>query len=95
MEALRMRGKHLGVLDFCFCILRAVLAYNSGLIICARFSSSLLINIKRFSMSKRKREKKCQKACLHFQDYIKLILYCELYTSSFPLWKVVFLRICY
>lgn len=47
--ALRMRGKHLGVLDFCFCILRAVLAYNSGLIICARFSSSLLINIKRLS----------------------------------------------
>ena len=68
MEALRMRGKHLGVLDFCFCILRAVLAYNSGLIICARFSSSLLINIKR--LSQRKREKKCQKACLHFQDYI-------------------------
>lgn len=49
MEALRMRGKHLRVLDFCFCILRAALAYNSGLIIYARFSSSLLINIKRLS----------------------------------------------
>ena len=46
---LGIRGKHLGVLDFCFCILRAVLAYNYGLIICARFPSSLLFNIEKLS----------------------------------------------
>lgn len=50
IEVLGAGGKNMRVLDFCFCILRAVLAYNCGLIICARFPSSLLINIERISL---------------------------------------------
>lgn len=34
LEVLGTGGKKLGVLSFCFCHLRAVLAYNCGLIIC-------------------------------------------------------------
>ena len=49
VEVLENEGKNLGVLDFCFCIQRVVLAYNCGLIICAKFLSSLLINIERIS----------------------------------------------
>jgi len=33
LEVLGTGGKNLGVVDFCFCILPAVLAYNCGLII--------------------------------------------------------------